>query len=442
VSVIGELATFVTGARASALPAAEQERLRLHLADTVMAALAGSSIPEGKSLQRLGEAHSLADRIARCAATIRLTEIDDIHLQSCVTPSAGVVPVALMLAAQGATADAAEVASAIWAGTEIAARFGMAVSGPKILYRGIWPTYLVAPVAAAATAARLFGLNAERTSHALSLAAMLTAGGVGHIHGAPSGRWFLYGNAIAGGVAAAEAARADYHGDPGLFERDWLDDTHGIALDRSRLTDKLGQGSIYSELSIKPFCSAKQGIAAVQAFSAIVQAEQIRGDAISRIRVHVPPAYVGMLSTKVEPGSRQSTLVSVAHQIALCALAPMQLFDVDRSAGIDAAIAQLSAKVEVVPDKELEAFYPLHWPADVEVQTGGQAFRNRVIAAAGDPENPLSPTDIEDKGHHVLDALVGGETVDKWLILCRDAFTGSAECGRLAAAFAKRFGNG
>ena len=91
-SVIGELATFVTGANASALPAGEQERLRLHLADTVMAALAGSSIPEGKSLQRLGEAHSLAERIARCAATIRLTEIDDIHLQSCVTPSAGVVP--------------------------------------------------------------------------------------------------------------------------------------------------------------------------------------------------------------------------------------------------------------------------------------------------------------------------------------------------------------
>jgi 2-methylcitrate dehydratase PrpD len=443
VSVIGELATFVTGAKASALPAAEQERLRLHLTDTVLAALAGSSIPEGKSLQRLGEVRSLPERIARCAATIRLTEIDDIHLQSCVTPSAGVVPVALTLAAQGVTADAGEIASAIWAGTETAVRFGMAVSGPKILYRGIWPTYLVAPVAAAATAARLFGLNAERTGNALSLAAMLTAGGVGHIHGAPSGRWFLYGKAIAGGVAAAEAARADYHGDPGLLDRDWLSDTHGVALDRSRLTDKLGQGSVYSELSIKPFCSAKQGIAAVQAFSSIVQAEQIRADAISRVRVYVPPAYVGMLSTKVEPGSRQSTLVSVAHQIGLCALAPMQLFDVDRSAAaIDAAVTQLSAKVEVVPDKELEAFYPLHWPADVEVQTGGKAFRNRVIAAAGDPENPLSPSDLEEKGHRVLDPLVGAAEVEKWLILCRDAFKGSAECGRLAAAFATLSGNG
>jgi len=442
VSVIGELATFVTSAKASDLPAAEQERLRLHLTDTVLAALAGSSIPEGKSLQRLGEARSLPERIARSAATIRLTEIDDIHLQSCVTPSAGVVPVALMLAAQGATPDAAEIASAILAGTEVAVRFGMAVSGPKILYRGIWPTYLVAPVAAAATAARLFGLDAERTSHALSLAAMLTAGGVGHIHGAPSGRWFLYGKAIAGGVAAAEAARADYHGDPGLLDRDWLSDTHGVALDRSRLTDKLGQGSVYSELSMKPFCSAKQGIAAVLAFSAIVQGEQIRADAISRVRVSVPPAYVGMLSTKVEPGSRQSTLVSVAHQIALCTVAPMALFDVDRSAAIDAAVTQLSAKIEVVPDKELEAFYPLHWPADVEVQTGGKAFRNRVIAAVGDPENPLSLTDLEEKGHRVLDPLVGAAKVDEWLILCRDAFKGSAECGRLAAAFATLSGTG
>ena len=442
-SVIGDLATFVTSAKASALPAAEQERLRLHLTDTVLAAVAGSSIPEGKALQRYDEARSLPERIARCAATVRLTEIDDIHLQSCVTPSAGIVPLALMLAAQGATADVTEVASAIWVGTEIAARFGMAVNGPKILYRGIWPTYLVAPVAAAAAAARLFGLDAEHTGSALSLAAMLTAGGVGHIHGAPSGRWFLYGNAIAGGVAAAEAARAGYHGDPGLLDRDWLSDTHGIALDRSRLTDNLGEGSVYTELSIKPFCSAKQGIAAVQAFSSIVQAEQIRGDAISRVRVHVPPAYVGMLSTKVEPGSRQSTLVSVAHQIGLCALAPMQLFDVDRSAAaVDAAVAQLAAKVEVVPDKELEAFYPLHWPADVEVQSGGKAFRSRVIAAVGDPENPLSAPDIEEKGHRVLDALIGAAKLDEWLILCRDVFSGSAQCGRLAAAFAKLSGNG
>ncbi len=151
-----------------------------------------------------------------------------------------------MLAAETANFDTGEIASAIWAGTEIATRLGLAVNGPQILYRGIWPTYLVAPVAAAATAARLMGLNEARTGHALSLAVMLMAGGVGRIHGAPSGRWFLYANAVAGGVAAAQAARADFRGDPEVLDKTWLSDTHGIALDQARLTEKLGASSVYT----------------------------------------------------------------------------------------------------------------------------------------------------------------------------------------------------
>src|SRR3984957_13641012 len=198
-SVIAELAAFVAGAKASVLPAAEQERLRLHFADTAVAALAGASIAEGKALQSLGDRGSLAGRIGRLAAATRLTEIDDIHLPSCVTPSAGVVPVALTLAAETQNFDIGEIASAIWAGTEIATRLGLAVNGPQILYRGIWPTYLVAPVAAAAAAARLMGLNEVRTGHALSLAVMLMAGGVGRIHGGPPRWWVLFRQVVARG---------------------------------------------------------------------------------------------------------------------------------------------------------------------------------------------------------------------------------------------------
>src|SRR5580704_17122537 len=330
-SVIGELASFVTGAKASALPAAERERLALHLTDTVVAALAGASIPEGKALQNFGDAPSLADRIGRRAAAIRLTEIDDIHLPSCTTPSAGIVPVALALAASTQNFNTEDVASAIWAGIEITTRIGVAAGGPQILYRGIWPTYLAAPVAAAATAARLLGLDEARTGHALSLAVMLMAGGVGRIHGMPSGRWFLYANAVAGGVAAAEAARADYRGATEMLDKTWITDTHGIAFDRARLTEKLGATSVYTALSMKPFCSAKQAIAAVDAFRAVL-ARGVHRDAITKVHVRVPPAYAGMIATRAEPGIRLSTIVSVAHQIALAALAPDSLYDIDRSA--------------------------------------------------------------------------------------------------------------
>jgi 2-methylcitrate dehydratase PrpD len=436
VSLIAELASFVVGAKASDLPPAERERLSLHVADTAVAALAGANIPEGRALQQLGGDAGLASQIGRQAAAVRLTEIDDIHLASCITPSAGVVPVALRLAAHLRSFDPERVAGAIWVGTEITTRLGLAINGPQVLYRGIWPTYFAAPVGAAAAAARMLGLDEARAAHALSLALMLIAGGVGRIHGAPSGRWLLYANAVASGVAAALAARADYVGDAELLDKNWLADTHGVVLDRDVLGDKLGATSVYSSLSMKPFCSAKQAIAAVEAFCGLLQ-EGVRADAIDKVRVHVPKAYAAMIATRAVPAARQSTMVSVAHQLALAALAPQRLYDVDRSApDVDEAVTQLAAKIEVAPDASLEAFYPQHWPAEVEVETGGQVFRRRVVDALGDPEHPLDRAAVDHKAHRVLDPLLGAARVDAWLTLCHDGLADGAACERLAGAFA------
>jgi len=436
VSVIGELAAFVTTAKASALSPAEREQLRLHLTDTAAAALAGASIAEGKALQNFGDPGSLTARIGRQAAAIRLTEIDDIHLPSCITPSAGVVPVALTLASQVQNFDAEAVASAIWVGTEIATRIGTAVNGPKILYRGIWPSYLVAPVAAAATAARIMSLDESRTRNALSLAVMLMAGGVGRIHGTPSGRWFLYANAVAGGIAAAQAASAGYRGDPEVLDKAWLSDTHGIALERDRLTERLGERSVYAALSMKPFCSAKQAIAAVEAFRAILD-RGLRCDAIAKVRVRVPPAYAGMISTRAEPGVRLSTLVSVANQIALAAFASERLYDVDRSSPYaDAAITQFAGKVEVVADGSLESFYPQHWPAQVEVEADGTVAQQRIVQTSGDPEHPLGRAGVVEKARRVLEPLVGGERAAAWLQTCDAALDDAGACRKLAGEFA------
>jgi 2-methylcitrate dehydratase PrpD len=437
-SVIAELASFVSGAKASALPAEEQTRLRLHLADTAVAALAGSHIPEGKALQTLPGDGALAGRIGRQAAAIRLTEIDDIHLPSCTTPSSCVVPVALALAAHSQNDEPDTIANAIWVGTEIACRIGLAVNGPQVLYRGIWPTYLAAPVAAAATAARILGLDETRTSHAMSLACMQMAGGVGRIHGTPSGRWFLFGNAIAGGIAAAEAAAADYRGDPDLLDGNWFLDTHGVALDRERLRPEPGH-SVDTMLSQKPFCSAKQGIAAIEAFRAII-GTGVRADDVTQVRVRVPGAYSGMISARAVPGARQSTLVSAAYQIALAALAPERLSDVDRSVPLNnPAIMEFAAKVAIVPDETLGAFYPQHWPAEVEVDAAGKTVRQRVVEATGDPEHRLDRAAIDDKARRVLDPLVGRKTADAWLQTCHAALDDNAACRKLADAFAEGF---
>ena len=83
----------------------------------------------------------MADDLATHCALVRLSELDDIHLASMTTPGSIVIPAAMTLAATLPDADVGDVAAAMLAGYEAMIRLGLAIKGPNILYRGIWPTY-------------------------------------------------------------------------------------------------------------------------------------------------------------------------------------------------------------------------------------------------------------------------------------------------------------
>jgi 2-methylcitrate dehydratase PrpD len=81
-TVLHDLATFAAGASVASLSPAERTVQRRHLVDAVAAAVAGRSTPEGQALRPV-----LADRpMGLLAASMRLTEFDDIHCASCTTP--------------------------------------------------------------------------------------------------------------------------------------------------------------------------------------------------------------------------------------------------------------------------------------------------------------------------------------------------------------------
>jgi 2-methylcitrate dehydratase PrpD len=196
-------------------------------------------------------------------------------------------------------------------------------------------------------------------------------------------------------------------------------------------------GSVYASLSLKPFCSAKQAIAAIEAFRTILADTNLDREAMTKIRVRVPPAYAGMIATAAAAGARQSSLVSVAHQIALAAAKPDRLYDVDRSGTVaDEAVARFAGKVEVVADAALATFYPQHWPAEVEIEADGKVYQRRVVAAEGDPERPLRRADIDEKAHRVLDPLLGAaaEPFYQWLKRGYDVNLGSRSHGAVTAA--------
>jgi 2-methylcitrate dehydratase PrpD len=431
-SILRKMATFTCGASVASLPATEQAVQRRHVADTLLAAVAGNRTSEGRALRALFPQPGLADAIGMQAAVIRHTEIDDIHLRSCTTPSSVAVPAALSLARDQGGCDPGQVASAIWVGIELMTRLGCAIGGPNILYRGIWPTYLAAPLGAAAVAARMWRLNEDATTHALSLACMLIAGRSGRFHGKLPGRSLLLALAVSAGIRAAAGARSGVGGDPDLLDGPWLRDAQGLDADPGALTAGLGDGSVYREMSLKPFCSAKQSIAAVEALLDLIDGG-LSSDTITHVRVRVPPPYVRMIAMKAEVGARSSTLVSVAFQLALAAERRERLYDIERSdITQDAAVQNFAQLVEVVADETLLDSFPACWPAEIEVDAGDQIFRRRVTAATGDPARALDDGQLLRKAQRVLAQLGKPVAAGPLIELGLKGFDDKDSCKKLA----------
>jgi 2-methylcitrate dehydratase PrpD len=418
----------------ASLPEAERAAQGRHVADTLVAAVAGSRTTEGRALRALLPRGSVEDAIGMHAAVIRHTEIDDIHTPSCTTPSSVTVPTALGFARASGDFDPERVASAIWVGTELLTRLGVAIDGARILYRGVWPTYFGAPLAVAAIAARIGQLSEDQTAHALSLALMLSAGRSGRFHGKIPGRSVILAMAVTAGVRAAEAAHAGVGGDPDLLDGPWMRDAQGLQANLGALTSGLGQTSVYTQLSLKPFCSAKQAVASVEALMTLID-DGLAPGTITKVTVRVPPPYARMIGMKPEAGSRSSTIVSAAYQLGLAAFRREGLYDIERAHAMqDADVLALAGKVEIVADESLLKTFPASFPAEVEVAAGGKLRRKRVSAARGDPSRPLDDAQLRQKAQRVFEQAGDAGAAERLLELGLAGLDDSASCKALADA--------
>jgi len=434
-SILRDLAGFVCGASAESLPQAERAIQRRHVADALVAATVGARTAEGRALRAVLPKDSVAASVGIQAAIVRHTEIDDIHTPSCTTPSSIAVPAAIGLAHASGMFDPERVASAIWVGTELMTRLGAAIDGARILYRGVWPTYFAAPLGTAAVTARMASMTVDQTTHALSLALMRTAGRSGRFHGPIPGRSVILAMAVADGVRAAEAAREGVGADPDLLDGPWLRDAQGLNADLDALTSGLGRSSVYPQLSLKPFCSAKQALAAIEALTTLIDDEGFAPGTISKVIVRVPPPYLRMISTKPEAGSRSSTIVSAGYQLGLAAFARPRLYDVDRADGtLEPAALAFAKKVEIVPDESLLEFFPASFPAEVELIAGGKLQRKRVTVATGDPFRPIDDQALEQKAQRVFEQAGCPESGSDLMRVGLHGFDSKDACKALAAA--------
>ena len=409
------------GARVARAGLSDRERqaARLHVVDTLGAWVAGSATAEGRALVELGGGGSadLPTRVATHCALARLSEIDDIHLVSATTPGALVVPAALTIVA----ARGGALAEAVAAGYEAMTRLGAALNGPSMLFRGIWPTYLAAPFAVAAVASRLLGLEEKQAARALAIALGFSSPAVGRQSGPNVSRWLAIGNAARNGMAAALAAQAGFSGDLGIFEGDFFPSVYGLSPDPAALLD---ERPAVSDTSFKPWCAAKQTMAAAQALREIID-EGVPPSSMSNLAVGVPPLTLKMIDHDVVAGERASYLTSVSYQMALLALHPDATIDVRQTPeSVPAEIRDLMAKISVSADGELLQHYPKSWPARVVVTVGGARHEKLVLHVPGDPERPFDESQVAAKFWRLVAPLVGDHAAEELLRLGYAALDG------------------
>lgn len=408
------------------LPPLALTNARLRVIDGVAAWVAGLGIAEGRALlafrKEAPDADSASAALMAHCALARLSEIDDIHLAAMTTAGGIVVPAALTLAASLKETEPAALARAIAGGYDAMIRLGLALHGPTILYRGIWPTYIGTAFGVAAVAARLMRLDERQAAHALALALTIAAPGVGHHNAPTTTRWLAVGLAARNGLAAARAARAGFTSDLNLLDGKFFASVYDVQPETAELTRGLDQHLVMLDVSFKPWCAARQTMAATQALKDIL-ARGVKPDKIAEIEAGVLPPHHAMLDHGVKVGDRASFLTSLPYQLAVAALAPAAAFDVGQlPAAVSEPVAALMAKVLVTQNERLLARYPRVWPAHVRVATvAGETHEQEVEYVPGDVRVPFDAAQVKEKFRRFATPVLGGEGAEAMLALAAAA---------------------
>lgn len=223
------IARFAVETPREALPGDAVHVLRLSLLDWITVAIAGQDEPVSRIVREMvlaeggaGDATVIGSDMrlpARAAAlsngtTSHALDYDDTHFASLGHPSVAVFPAVLALAGKHG-GDEADTLAAALIGAEATIRIG-AWLGRGHYEHGFHITGTAGAIGATAGCARLLGLDAERTAHALGIAATRASGLKAQF--GTMGKPYHAGLAAANAVEAATLAAAGFVSRPDALE--------------------------------------------------------------------------------------------------------------------------------------------------------------------------------------------------------------------------------
>lgn len=417
------LAAFTAGLKYEHLAPATRLMARQCILDWLACCIRGSAEPPGAVIRRVvaaqgggGEATvfgaapfrttALQAALANGAFSHAL-DMDDLHNASIIHLGTVVVPAALAVAEQTGASGSALI-TAVVAGYEVGARVGEAVNPESYFY---WHTTGTAGTfGAAAAAASLLGLGVEQTAHCLGSAGTQAAGLWEFLREGAMSKTLHAGKAAMNGVLAAVLAREGFTGATAILEGEkGFCRAVSPAPRLEKLTAGLG-GNAYKidENSFKPYAACKHCHPAINAAQIMLGAPGFDTRRIRSIAVRTNSVAENLVNNPAPQnvyGSKFSLQYCVAAAFRYGRVG-VEEFAPDRAG--DGELRRLMGCVAVEVDPELDEQYrrnPEKWSTLVIVTLDdGERYQQHVGYPKGDPQNPVSYAETEDK----FRALAGG----------------------------------
>jgi 2-methylcitrate dehydratase PrpD len=409
------LTDFLHALTPAALPSSVMEAARCALLDTLGCALFGAPEPWSRIMaaEMLAESAqgrcTLVGRSERVAAPAAALcngtaahgfELDD-HLDEAIVHPGAIVVSAALAAAEAVDTTGERLLLGIVAGYEILNRVGLAM-GVQPAQRGYHKTAVAGPLGAAAAAAVIMRLPADELFTAVCLACASASGTKAFATGAGGGmeKRMHAGRAAEAGVRMAQLAARGFTAPPTALDGRFglLEVIGGEAARPEPLASGLGQRWAIEHVYVKlhPCCAWIQS--AVQQLLVLRGPRPLAAAEVSAVRIGVS-AYARAQNGAVAPVDTFGAQFSIPYCCALALMGdPAEPALYASDAIDDPERRELARRIEIVIDPEMEAAYPRHYGARVELELANGARKtSAMLDPHGMPADPCTPAEVLEK---------------------------------------------
>jgi 2-methylcitrate dehydratase PrpD len=425
--VMTRLSNYMSKAGTAALPDDVVEKTKHHILDTLAAMVSGVDLPPGRVAVKFARAHS-GEKSATVVGTNILCgpieaamvngmlahsdETDDSHAPSHSHPGCAVVPAALAAGEQfGITGT--RLLRAVTLGYDVGPRVTRTLGGLKYQMETHRSSHSIAEnFGAAAAAGSAAGLDATRMRWLLDYAAQQAAGiaawerDTEHIEKS----LVFAGMPARNGVTAALLVEAGGTGVEDIFSgSDNFLMAFGPKSDPEGLVDQLGERYEVTLTNIKKWTVGSPIQAPLDALEIMMKKRPFTAEQVVKVTVRVASSEANTVNNREMPD------ICLQHMVAVMLVDRTASFTAahDKPRMKDAAVLRQRAKVQLVPDEELEKLYPKRITIVEITLADGSILTERVEAVRGTSDNPMTRDEVTRKARELMTPYLGAGNTAK-----------------------------